>query len=152
MRDGWDRAGGARWTETLLQRQLRFRRCRLNLPSQHSFNWTGGPPFHRCFVLRGLSQSPGSSRRLGFLTESQSNRPSRLCSCRSRLSLCHHRAIRCGLRTSSSPHPEFARFARTSSISIRSQAVGPAMPSTTFIILSLVRGWMTLPRISVLAG
>ena len=50
-----------------------------NLPSLRSFNWTGSPPFHRSFVLQGLLQSPGSGRRLGSLTESQSYRPSPLC-------------------------------------------------------------------------
>ncbi len=41
-----------------------LRRRHLKLPSQHSFNWTGSPPFHHSFVLRGLLRSPGSSRRL----------------------------------------------------------------------------------------
>src|SRR5439155_16157259 len=67
------------WTRTLRRRQIRLRRRHLKLPSQRSFNWTGGPQFHPGFVFRGLLRSPGSSRRLGFLTESQSYRPSLLC-------------------------------------------------------------------------
>ena len=38
----------------------------------------GKSPFHRHFVLRELLRSFGYSRRLGFLTESQSYRLSRL--------------------------------------------------------------------------
>src|SRR4029077_5126196 len=70
---------GSRWTRTLRRRQIRLRTRHLTLPSQRSFNWTRGPPFHRNFVRRGLLRSPGSSRRLRFLTESQSYRPSPLC-------------------------------------------------------------------------
>src|SRR6266403_3753487 len=66
----------SRWTRRLRRRQIRLRRPHLKLPSQRSFNWTEGLPFHRSFVLRGLLPSPASSRRLGFLSASQSYRPS----------------------------------------------------------------------------
>ena len=68
----------SRWAKMLRRRQITLRRRHLKLPSQCSFSWTGGPPSHRSFVLRGLLRSPGSSRRLGFLIESQSYRPSPL--------------------------------------------------------------------------
>jgi hypothetical protein len=128
----------SRCTGTLLRRQIRRSR-QLKLPSQRSFNWTGSPPFHRSFVLRGLLPSPGSSRRLDFLTESQSYRPSPLYWCRSPLSLCHLRAIRCGQQTSSLLHPSFTRFVRMSWISIHSQGAGQVAPSITFTILSRAR-------------
>jgi hypothetical protein len=40
------------------------------LPSQGSLDWTGDPPFHRSFVLRGLLRSPGSSRSGGMIRNS----------------------------------------------------------------------------------
>src|SRR3981081_3656091 len=122
------------------RRQIILRRLHPKPPSQHSFNWTGSPPFPRSFVLRGPLRSPGSSRRQGFLTESQSYRPSPLCWCRSPSSLCHHRATRCGQQTSSFPQPSFTPFVPMSSTSIPSQGAGQVLPSITFTILSLVRG------------
>src|SRR6202011_1553442 len=120
--------------------QIILRRLHPKLPSQHSFNWTGSPPFPRSFVLRGPLRSPGSSRRQGFLTESQSCRLSRLSWSLSPLSLCHHQATRCGEQPRSFLHPSCPRFAPMSSISIHSQGAGQAVRSITFPILFLVRG------------
>jgi len=104
-----DRDGQERIAEQIIVRRLHPK-----LPSQHSFNWTGSPPFPRSFVLRGPLRSPGFRRRQGFLTESQSYRPYPLCWCRSPSSLCHHRATRCGQPTSSLPHPPVLGFGRVS--------------------------------------
>src|SRR5580704_14883797 len=65
----------SRWTRTLRREQIGLRRPHLKLRSQRSFNWTGGPPFHRSSVFPGLLRSPGSNRRLDFLAQSQSHRP-----------------------------------------------------------------------------
>ena len=111
-----DRDGQERIAEQIIVRRLHPK-----LPSQHSFNWTGSPPFPRSFVLRGPLRSPGFRRRQGFLTESQSYRPYPLCWCRSPSSLCHHRATRCGQPTSSLPHPPVPPF-RSNVIDFDSQA------------------------------
>jgi AraC-like DNA-binding protein len=124
----------SRWTKTFRRRQVRFRRRHPKLPSQRLFNWMGSPPFHRSFALRGRLRSRGYSRQPGFLTGSQSSHPSPLCWCQPPLSLCHHRATRCGPQTNSLPHPAFTRFAPTSSISIHSQCAGQGLRSITFII------------------
>ena len=128
----------SRWTRTLRGSQIRLRRRHLKLPSQRLFNWTGSPPCHRSFALRGRLRSPGSSRRLGLMTGLQSSRPSRLCWCRSPSSLCHHRATSCGQQTNSLPHPTFTRFTPTSSTSIHSRGAGQGQRSITFTIPFLV--------------
>ena len=85
-------------------------------------------PFTTIIQLDGGSSVPSQFRTPGTFTitrlQSPTGLPARItklspvprCSCRSPLSLCHPRCIRCGHQTNSLPHPSFVHFAPMSSI------------------------------------
>jgi AraC family transcriptional regulator len=75
----------SQWITVLPRRPIKLR-PRPKLPSQVSFNSMRSPLFRRNFILREHLRFFGSSRPLGFLSESQSYRPFLASWCRSRLS------------------------------------------------------------------